>query len=191
MTTVARVEWTTRAGFILASVGGAIGLGNVWRFPYIAGQYGGASFLIVFLGALLLVALPLLMVEFGLGRSTKRNYAGALKELLPGTPWYLLGVVGVITLILILSFYFGISGWTLAYFFKSLVGSYAALSPEGLGQEFNGFLNSPVQLILWQSAVVFLTGTIVIRGVNAGIERVAKILLPILFIMIVFQIRLL
>lgn len=179
-----RAEWATRIGFIMASIGGAIGLGNVWRFPYVTGKYGGASFLLVFLGALVLVALPLLIVEFGLGRTTKRNYAGALRELLPGTRWYLLGIMGVIAMILILSFYFGISGWTLAYFFKSVSGSYASLQPDGLSQEFDLFLNSPFQLLFWQSAVVLITGYIVARGVNKGIESVAKFLLPVLFLMI-------
>lgn len=185
MTTTPRVQWASRLGFLFASIGGAIGLGNVWRFPYVTGKYGGASFLLVFLGALILVALPLLMVEFGLGRSTKRNYAGALKELLPGTKWYLLGIMGVIALVLILSFYFGISGWTLAYFFKFVGGSYASLQSDGIVQEFDLFLNSPWQLVFWQSAVVLITAYIVARGVNKGIERVAMILLPVLFIMII------
>jgi len=164
-------------------MGGAIGLGNVWRFPYVTGKYGGASFLLVYLGALVLVATPLLMVELGLGRSTKRNYTGALKKLLPGTNWYLLGIMGVITLILILSFYFGISGWMLAYFFKFVSGSYSSLQSNDVAQEFELFLNSPWQLVFWQSAVVLITAYIVARGVNKGIEKVAKILLPVLFVM--------
>lgn len=180
-----RPEWSTRLGFILASIGGAIGLGNVWRFPYVTGKYGGASFLIIFLGALLVVALPLLMVELGIGRKTKRNYTGALRQLLPGTRWYLFGILGVITMILILSFYFGISGWTLAYFFKSMSGSYAALSAGELGIAFQTFLNSPAELIFWQSVIVVISATIVARGVNKGIESAAKVLLPVLFIMIV------
>lgn len=179
-----RPEWSTRLGFILASIGGAIGLGNVWRFPYVTGKYGGASFLIIFLGALILVALPLLMVEFGIGRNTKRNYTGALKQLLPGTRWYLTGIMGVIAMILILSFYFGISGWTLAYFFKSISGSYASMPPEQLGPAFQEFLNSPAELIFWQSVIVLITGVIVARGVNGGIENAAKFLLPVLFLMI-------
>lgn len=185
MTAVSRPQWATRLGFILASVGGAIGLGNVWRFPYVTGQYGGASFLLLFFAALLLVALPLLIVEFGLGRATRRNYTGALKQLLPDSSWYLVGIMGVVAMVLILSFYFGISGWTLAYLFKSVSGSYASLPTEGLKAEFQHFLNSPLELLFWQSVIVLITGSIVARGVNNGIESAAKFLLPLLFLMIV------
>ncbi len=179
-----RGQWSSRFGFVLASVGGAIGLGNVWKFPYVTGQYGGASFLVIFLIALIFIAVPVLMTEFAIGRNTKLNYAGALKKLLPGTNWHLLGIMGVIALIIILSFYFGIAGWTLAYFFKSIAGSYASQSQELIVTEFGNFLNSPLTLMFWQFIMVAITAWVVIRGVNRGIEKICKILLPLLFIML-------
>lgn len=180
-----REQWGSRMGFVLASVGGAIGLGNVWKFPYTVGKYGGAAFLIVYLIALFLIGIPILMTEFAIGRKTKLNYTGALKQLLPGKKWYMFGIVGVIVLIIVLSFYFGVAGWTLAYFFKSILGSYAGASPGEVGAQFGNFLNSPFELFFWQFAMVFLTGLIVIKGIKGGIEKVSKILLPLLFVMIV------
>ena len=180
-----RGQWSSRFGFVLASVGGAIGLGNVWKFPYVTGQYGGASFLVIFLLALIFIAVPVLMTEFAIGRNTQRNYAGALKQLLPGTYWYLLGIMGVIALGIILSFYFGVAGWTLAYFFKSIAGSYAAGSQDQVVAEFTGFLNSPFTLVGWQFVMIAITAWVVIRGVSGGIEKICRILLPLLFLMIV------
>ena len=180
-----RGQWSSRFGFVLASVGGAIGLGNVWKFPYVTGQYGGASFLVIFLIALVFIAVPVLMTEFAIGRNTQLNYTGALKKLLPGTNWHYLGIMGVIALIIILSFYFGIAGWTLAYFFKSISGSYAAQSQELIVEGFVGFLNSPLTLVFWQFVMVSITAYIVIQGVSGGIEKICKILLPLLFVMII------
>ncbi|NKB37779.1 MAG: sodium-dependent transporter [Gammaproteobacteria bacterium] len=179
-----RGQWSSRFGFVLASVGGAIGLGNVWKFPYVTGQYGGASFLIVFLIALTFIALPVLMTEFAIGRNTQLNYTGALRKLLPGTKWHLVGIMGVIALIIILSFYFGIAGWTLAYFFKSISGSYAAQSQDLIAADFGGFLNSPATLVFWQFVMVAITAWVVIRGINNGIEKICRVLLPLLFFMI-------
>lgn len=180
-----REQWGSRLGFILASVGGAIGLGNVWKFPYTVGKYGGGAFLVVYLVALFLIGVPILMTEFAIGRKTKLNYTGALKQLLPGEKWYLFGIVGVIVLVIVLSFYFGVAGWTLAYFFKSILGTYANASPEVIGAQFGQFLNSPFELFFWQFAMVFMTALIVMKGIKGGIEKASKILLPLLFIMII------
>jgi neurotransmitter:Na+ symporter, NSS family len=180
-----RSQWSSRFGFVLASVGGAIGLGNVWKFPYVTGKYGGASFLIVFLIALVFIAIPVLMTEFAIGRKTQLNYTGAIKKLMPGTNWHWLGIMGVLALVLIMSFYFGIAGWTLAYFFKSIAGSYAFDDQSLIVAEFTGFLNSPFTLLFWQFVMVAMTAYIVIQGINSGIEKICRILLPLLFIMIV------
>ena len=112
------------------------------------------------------------MTEFAIGRNTQLNYTGALKKLLPGTNWHYLGIMGVIALIIILSFYFGIAGWTLAYFFKSISGSYAAQSQELIVEGFVGFLNSPLTLVFWQFVMVSITAYIVIQGVSGGIEKI-------------------
>ncbi len=180
-----REQWGSRLGFILASVGGAIGLGNVWKFPYTVGKYGGGAFLIVYLVALFLIGIPILITEFAIGRKTKLNYTGALKKLLPGKKYYMFGVIGVLVLVIVLSFYFGVAGWTLAYFVKSVTGSYAGASPGDIGAQFGKFLNSPFELFFWQFMMVALTAVIVVKGIKGGIEKVSKVLLPLLFIMIV------
>ncbi|GAA0179500.1 sodium-dependent transporter [Clostridium sediminicola] len=180
-----REQWSSRLGFVLASIGGAIGLGNVWKFPYTAGKYGGASFIVVYLIALIFIATPLLITEFAIGRKTKLNYTGALKKLFPGKKLYLFGIVGVIVLVILLSFYFGVAGWTIAYFFKSIFGTYAGAAPDQVGSQFGAFLNNPMELFFWQFLMVVITGFIVVKGIQSGIEKVCKILLPILFIMII------
>lgn len=180
-----REYWGSRAGFLIAAVGGAIGLGNVWKFPYMTGQYGGASFLVVYIIALVCVALPVIMVELAAGRSTRRNLAGALRVLMPGSSWYLLGVLGVFIFILVLSFYFGVAGWTLAYLLKSITGSYAQSNPQEIADQFGVFLNSPAQLVFWQLLFAGITGLIVVRGVRRGIERVCTVILPVLFVVII------
>ncbi len=180
-----REQWGSRFGFVLASVGGAIGLGNVWKFPYTVGKYGGAAFLVVYLIALFFIATPLLMSEFAIGRMTQLNYAGAIKKLFPGKKMYLFGVLGVIVLIIVLSFYFGVAGWTIAYFFKSILGSYAGAGPDEIGMQFGMFLNNPKELFFWQFLMVAITAFIVNRGIQKGIEKVSKVLLPALFAMIV------
>ena len=185
MTETTRESWTSRSGFLVAAIGGAIGLGNVWKFPYVTGQYGGASFLVVYILALLCVALPLIMVELGAGRKTRRSFAGALRELMPGTSWYLLGVLGVLVFVLVLSFYLGVAGWTLAYLLKSLSGGYANSTPEEISTQFGAFLNNPGQLIFWQLAFTAITGAVVVKGVRKGIEKTCTILLPLLFAVII------
>ena len=180
-----REQWSSRAGFLIAAVGGAVGLGNVWKFPYVAGQYGGASFLVIYIIALACVALPVLMVELAAGRRTRRAFPGAIKELMPGSSWHLLGVLGVIIFVLVLSFYFGVAGWTLAYLVRSVSGGYAASTPAEISSQFSEFLNSPVELIFWQLVFTFIAGAVVVRGVRKGIEKVCSILLPILFLVII------
>jgi NSS family neurotransmitter:Na+ symporter len=180
-----REQWSSRAGFIIAAVGGAIGLGNVWKFPYVTGQYGGASFLVVYAIALIAVALPVIMVELAVGRKTQRNLAGALRELMPGTRWYLLGVTGVLTFVLVLSFYFGVAGWTLAYLVRSATGSYATSTPAEIATSFELFLNNPLELIGWQLTATVITGWVVAKGVRLGIEKACTVLLPALFLVIV------
>ncbi|MEK4486149.1 sodium-dependent transporter [Psychrobacillus sp. FSL H8-0484] len=180
-----REQWSSSLGFILASIGGAVGLGAVWKFPYTVGQYGGSAFLIVFLIVLMLIATPLLMIEFAIGRKTKLNYQGALKLLFPGKKWYLIGMIGLIVLITVLSFYLGVSGWTIAYLFKSLFGTYAGDAPTEVANSFGSFLNSPFEVLFWLLVMTVLTGLVVLKGVQKGIEKVCKILIPLLLIMIV------
>ena len=181
-----REQFGSRIAFVLASMGGAIGLGNIWKFPYLVGQHGGAAFIVVYLLALLLVATPVLMTEFAIGRKTGTSYTTALKKLLPGKKWYLLGIIGVIALTLTLSFYGGIAGWTVAYLTKSITGSYSGMGADEIGAMFGSFSADPFQMVFWLGVMLLITTVIVLRGVKGGIEKVCNILLPIMFVFIIF-----
>src|SRR6056297_2941955 len=120
-----RESWTTRLGFILAAVGSAVGLGNVWRFPWMTAENGGSAFLVVYLGIILLVGVPGLLAEFVIGRRSRRNPAGALYRLSSGSAsWGMVGLFAVVTAVVLLSFYSVVGGWILRYFLASLTGSY-------------------------------------------------------------------
>lgn len=178
----AREQWGSRLGFLLAAVGSAVGLGNVWRFPYITGKYGGAAFLVVYLFAVVFMAVPLMMTEFAIGRHAQRNATGALKMIKPGTNWWLLGMSSVTIGVLVLSFYASVAGWTLAYFLRSIAGSYAGLSPDQVGAAFGGFLNRSWEVIFWQVVVMIATIYVVGRGIAGGIEKCCKFMMPSLII---------
>lgn len=182
----AREQFASRLTFVLASMGGAIGLGSIWKFPYVVGQYGGAAFIIVFLLALFFVAIPILITEFAIGRKTQTSYTSALKVLFPEKKWYILGVIGVITLTLTLSFYSGIAGWTIAWLLKSVTGEFSGMNSGQIAGIFQNFITNPFQVILYLFMMLALTTFIVMRGVKQGIEKACNILLPVLFILIIF-----
>lgn len=180
-----REKFSSRISFVLASMGGAIGLGAVWKFPYLVGRHGGAAFIVVFLIALLFVATPILMVEFSIGRKTGTSYTSALKIMCPGKKWYMLGIMGVVSLVLTLSFYSGIAGWTVAYIFKSIAGLFTGMDAAQVGEAFESFISNPAQVIFWMVVMLAITSFVVLRGVKSGIETVCNILLPVLLVMII------
>lgn len=180
-----REKFSSTYGFILSSIGAAVGLGAIWKFPYTVGENGGGAFLLVFLIVLIIIAAPILMIEFAIGRKTKLSYPAALKKLFPGKSWYLMGLFGLGGLGIVLSFYIGISGWSLAYLFKSITGSYAGQGSEVMANNFDNFLNSPFETLFWLLVMTVLTGFIVAKGVQKGIEKVSKVLIPALLVMIV------
>lgn len=186
LATPEREQFGSRIAFVLASMGGAIGLGNVWKFPYMVGRYGGAAFIVVYLLALFFIGTPILMTEFAIGRKTGSSYTSALRKLRPGSKWYLVGIIGVIALVLTLGFYGGIAGWTVAYLFKSITGTFAGMNAAQVGAEFGTFITNPVQVILWLAVMLGITTFVVLRGVKGGIEKVCNVLLPVLFVMILF-----
>ncbi|MDR2119351.1 MAG: sodium-dependent transporter [Tannerella sp.] len=180
-----RSTFGSRIGVILATVGCAVGLGNIWRFPYMLGTNGGAAFLLVYLGCILILGWPVMVTEFFIGRNTRRNAAGAFKSLAPGTGWSIIGYNGVLAAFLILGFYYVISGWTLDYAFNSVFTSYAGKTTADFQNEFNAFSSSIVRPILWTFVFIGITHFIVTSGVKNGIERASKILMPILFFILV------
>ena len=170
-----REKLSSRLGFILLSAGCAIGLGNVWRFPYVAGQNGGGCFLLVYLVFLLILGIPVLTMEFAAGRAAQKSIARLHETLTPGKRlWRGHGVLGLVGSIGVLSFYTTITGWTLLYFLKMASGSLAKLTPEQVGSAFDGMLADPVQQVTAVTAVCVIAAVVCAAGLQSGLERVSK-----------------
>jgi len=180
----AREHWGSRLGFIMASAGSAVGLGNIWKFPYMAGANGGGAFLIIYLGCVLFFGLSLVMAELAIGRATQRNPVGAFRTL-AGRGWSVVGALGVATAFVILAVYVVVAGWTLAYVVLMANDTFAGVDVEQSRQVFSSFTSSTFMPLL--CAAVFTVGmvTVVIGGVAGGIERVAKWLMPLLFVLLI------
>lgn len=181
-----RGQWSGKLGFILAAAGSAIGLGNIWRFPYSAGEGGGGVFVLIYLVFVLLVGVPVILAELSIGRKTRRNPVGAYKALVPGTWWPILGGLGVFTGFAILAFYSVVAGWTVGYLYKAATGAFgAAITAEESGQVFSSLVGDGGYAILLTAIFMLLTVLIVRGGVSEGIERATKILMPLLFAILV------
>lgn len=179
-----RANFGSKLGVILASAGSAVGLGNVWRFPYETGNHGGAAFILIYLGCVLILGLPILIAEFLIGRHSRANTAGAYQKLAPGTQWRWVGRMAVLAAFLILSYYSVVAGWTLEYIFEAMTGSFSGKTPEQFIASFQSFSSNPWRPVLW--LVLFLAGThfIIVKGVEKGIEKSSKIMMPTLFVII-------
>ena len=184
MTEVNRATFGSKLGVIMATVGCAVGLGNIWRFPYMLGQNGGAAFLAVYILCIILLGLPVMLTEFFIGRHSKRNAAGAFKLMAPGTKWSFIGYNGVLASFLILGFYSVVSGWTLEYMFQAVTGSLSNKSPEAFTQDFALFSSGIFRPIFWTIAFIGMTHFIIVSGVKDGIEKTSKIMMPLLFIIL-------
>ncbi len=179
-----RAHWSSRFGFILAASGSAVGLGNIWKFPYITGVYGGGAFVIVYLGCVAIVGLPLMIAEFMIGRHAQENPVGAFQRLhRNGSPWQITGWLGVASGFIILAFYSVVAGWALAYIFKALVGFTG--TPDQIQSQFTALIDSPFWSIFWHTIFMALTIGIVLGGIREGIERWSKILMPALLIILI------
>ena len=170
----------------MAASGSAVGLGNVWKFPYIVGENGGGAFVLVYLVCIALVGLPIMLAEFTIGRKTNLNPVGAFRQLKPGTPWVGIGFMGVLAGFLILSFYGVVGGWTLAYVVKSLTHSLDQFTnPADAGKFFGSFIANTGEVMFYHTVFMGLTIGVVIRGVHGGIEKACDILMPTLVVMLV------
>ena len=180
-----RGNWTSRIGFILAAAGSAIGLGNIWKFPYITGQNGGGAFVLVYLACIVLIGLPIMMAEFLIGRHAQRDAVGAF-EVLEGrkSPWCLVGWLAVAASFVLFSFYAVVAGWSFAYVFKSFTSGFAGQTPEQINAMFGQLVSNPTQVLSWQVIFVAATALIVLGGVRGGIERWSKLLMPALFLLL-------
>jgi len=179
-----RGSWSSDVGFVLAAIGSAIGLGNVWRFPYITGKYGGGAFVLVYIGCVLAVGMPIMLAELLLGRKTERNCVGAFRTLRPSTPWVFTGWLGVVTGFVILSYYGVVGGWVLHYTFLSLRNEFVGRSTAEVSTIFAALAGSSLQQVAWQTLFMLLTIGIVAGGIHRGIERSNKIMMPILFLLL-------
>lgn len=180
-----RVGFKSNFGAIAALAGSAVGLGNIWKFPYIAGTNGGGAFLIVYIFFTLAIGFPVMLAEFSLGRRSQQNALGTFKILAPDTRWVLFGFLSIIAATLILSFYGTVSGWTLEYVWLSMSNSFKGQTAENINQLFTNFISHPYKALLWQTGFMFLTGAIIMGGVQKGIERYSKIMMPLLFIIVI------
>ena len=179
-----RANFGSKLGVILASAGSAVGLGNIWRFPYETGNHGGAAFILIYLACVLVLGMPIMISEFVIGRRSRANTAGAYKILAPGTPWRWVGFMGVLAGFLILSYYSVVAGWTLEYIFEAGVNGFAEKTPNDFIRSFNEFSQDPFQPILWLVLFLLATHFIIVKGVKNGIEKSSKIMMPMLLVII-------
>ena len=179
-----RVNFGSKIGAILAAAGSAVGLGNIWRFPYEAGNHGGAAFILIYLACVFVLGMPIMIAEFTVGRRAKASTGKAFGILAPGTQWKWLGRLGVLSGLLILGYYSVVAGWTLEYIVTSVSNGFANKGPEDFVAIFQNFSQDPVRPIVWCLTFLFLTHFVIVKGVKDGIEKSSKVLMPILFILI-------
>lgn len=184
MTKNERVNFGSKLGVILASAGSAVGLGNIWRFPYETGNHGGAAFILIYLACVLVLGIPIMVSEFLIGRHSRANTAGAYRKLAPGTPWCWVGRTGVLAGFLILSYYSVVAGWTLEFIGEAATNSFAGKSPADFIDSFNGFVGNPWRPVFWMALFLLATHFIIVKGVEKGIEKSAKIMMPMLFLLL-------
>lgn len=184
--TIKRGGFSSSFGVLAATLGSAVGLGNIWKFPYLTGANGGAGFLLIYLLATLLIGLPVMIAEITLGRTAKADPITTLQNLAPkkSLPWWLVGVAGMVAAFLILSFYSEVVAWVFAYVFKAIGGSILSSDRHVTESAFGALIGDPLQSLLWQWAVLVFIGGILLMGVTKGIEGIAKKLMPILFLLL-------
>lgn len=182
-----RGSWGSKIAFIFAASGSAIGLGNIWRFPMVVGQNGGAVFVFVYILAVVFIGFTVMLAELTIGRNAQRNPVGAIEHIKPRSPWKGIGFLGILTGICILSFYSVVAGWAAGYLIKTASGAFKGnLTGQMADKIFTDFSSNPFQVILFLFLVICITAYIISRGVKGGIERWTKVLMPILFLLIVF-----
>ena len=178
-----RANFGSKLGVILATAGSAVGLGNVWRFPYMAGQNGGAMFIMIYIGCVFLLGIPCMVSEFIIGRHAQTNTARAYTKLANGTPWKWIGYLGVLTGFLITGYYAVVSGWCLQYIYASALGHLHG-DPTFIRHYFENFSQNPIKPIFWTVIIILVSHFIIAHGVRDGIERASKLMMPTLFILL-------
>ena len=181
-----REQLATRLGFLLVSAGCAVGIGNIWRFGFITGQYGGAAFVVIYLIFLAILGFPIMTMEFSIGRAAQKNLAGAMEALQPsGSKWSVYGHIGILGNLILMMFYTTVAGWTLAYLYHSAAGHLIGKSPDELGAFFGGLLGNPTEMVIWVFVVTLLGYLVVALGLKNGVERIGKLMMGGLFIILI------
>lgn len=182
-----RERLASRLGFLLLSAGCAIGLGNIWRFPFITGQYGGAVFLLAYLFFLIAVGLPIIIMEFSVGRASRKNMGLAFHELTPKKPfWHKFGCFGYLGSLCILMFYIPVSSWLVSYCYHSGTGELVQKNPKQIGEFFGALLQNPIEIFTWSFLLILVASLVCVLGVRGGVERVVKFLmLALLFLLLI------
>ncbi len=185
-----RVGFATRLGAIAAAVGSAVGLGNIWRFPYEAGVNGGGAFILVYICCILVMGIPVILSEFIIGRSTHSNMKAALKRLSPGKKYYLFTYICILGSFIVIGFYSVVCGWIIEYLYQAVQGSLSGHTPQEYSDMFSSLLESPLRCVGWTVLFLILNFVVMSRGIEKGIERVASTMMPLLFvILIIFCIK--
>ena len=181
--------WSSRLIFILAAAGSAVGLGNIWRFPYVAGENGGGVFVLAYLLCICVIGLPIMIAEIVLGRAGKNSPIASMKIMARDSganpAWQIIGWMGVVAGFMILSFYSVIAGWALAYFLKMIQGAFLGIDADSANRVFEDFISNPHRLVLWHTIFMAITIFITSRGVGQGLERAVKLLMPGLFLLLI------
>ena len=189
MSKLSHAHWSSKLTFILAATGSAVGLGNIWKFPYMVGESGGAAFVLVYLLCIALIGLPILTAEWLIGRRGQENLVNSMADVAKSAGrskgWVMVGVSGVLGAFLILSFYSVIGGWSLSYTLSSITGDFTGQDADAIGGLFSGMLGNPGQLLLWHSVFMLLVIGIVARGVTKGLEGAVRTLMPALGVLLV------
>lgn len=182
-------EWSSRLAFILAATGSAVGLGNIWRFPYITGENGGGAFVLVYLGCVALIGIPIMIAEVMLGRRGRQSPINTMRTLAHeegrSAAWQGLGWLGMVAGFLILSFYSVVAGWTLAYAVRTATGTFSGATAQGVEYIFNTFIADPERLLAWHTVFMVMTMIVVSRGVKSGLEQAVRYLMPALFLLLI------
>ena len=185
-------QWSGRLAFILAATGSAVGLGNIWKFPYITGENGGGAFVLIYLVCIAIIGIPIMMAEVMLGRRGRQSPINTMRSLAADEGkshyWAYLGWAGVLAGFLILSYYSVIAGWALAYVFRTGAGVFTGVTSDGAGSIFSTFISSPETLLAWHTIFMVMTMIVVARGVKSGLEKAVRFLMPSLFILLVIMV---
>ena len=180
--------WSSRMAFILAATGSAVGVGNIWKFPYVTGENGGGAFVLVYLLCIAIVGIPIMMAEVYIGRSGRHNPITSFRLVaernLASPVWRISAIVGVLAAFIILSFYSVIGGWAASYVGHAAMGDFTGQSADAIGELFGGLLASPVTLLIWHTIFMALVIFVVARGLKSGLERAVTILMPALFVLL-------